>query len=205
MCAKKVFLLVSGEQPKIFPDLSQYDLVCATDRAYLTLKKHNIIPDFIAGDFDSLKVFPKGIEMIHTPDQDFTDFHKILAILHQKGYRDIDVYGASGREQDHFLGNLSNAIKWKNRLNLTFFDDYGFYFLAKNQEIITHCKNKTISLIPFPEVRKITTKGLAYPLHNEDLVFGKRIGTRNKALEDTIEISFESGELFVFINKNIDE
>ena len=205
MLTRKVFLLLSGEQPNNFPDMSQYEVVCATDRAYMTLKSRHLKPDFIAGDFDSLKELPNGVETIHTPDQDFTDFHKILAILHEKGYQDIDVYGASGREQDHFLGNLSNAIKWKEKLKLTFFDNYGYYFLADNYVTVSNCKNKTVSLIPFPKATKIKTKGLSYPLNNEDLHFGERIGTRNKAEDDTIEISFESGHLFVFINNDIDE
>jgi thiamine pyrophosphokinase len=60
--------------------------------------------------------------------------------------------------------------------------------------------HKTVSLIPFPTATEITTKGLQYSLNKEDLVFGKRIGTRNKAIEKQICINFTSGNLFVFVN-----
>ena len=200
MKSKKVFLLLNGELPKQIPDLEKYNLICATDGAYNYLKKNNITPDFIAGDFDSIENIPNNIEIIETTNQDFTDFYKILKILFDKGFTEIDVFGASGKEQDHFLGNLHTAIQWKEKLNLTFFDNYGRYFLADKSSLITDCKSKTISLVPFPKATNIITSGLKYQLNNEDLVFGKRIGTRNKAIENDVKITFKSGELFIFIN-----
>ena len=200
MQTKKVFLLLNGEVPKKLPTLSQYEVICATDGAYQYLKQQKITPHFISGDFDSLENIPKEIEVIETPDQNFTDFDKILKILFKKGFKNIDVFGASGKEQDHFLGNLNTVIQWKEKLKLTFFDNHGYYFLADNNTVVKNCKDKTVSLIPFPETKGITTSGLQYSLDKEDLVFGKRIGTRNKAIENKIEISFKAGTLFIFIN-----
>ncbi|WP_373941397.1 hypothetical protein OEG92_17180 [Polaribacter sejongensis] len=57
-----------------------------------------------------------------------------------------------------------------------------------------------VSLVPFPTATNISTEGLQYPLIKEDLSFGERIGTRNKATNNEIKITFESGELFIFIN-----
>lgn len=74
------------------------------------------------------------------------------------------------------------------------------YFLADKKTTINNCKHKIVSLIPFAEATEITTKGLQYGLNKEDLIFGKRIGTRNKAIENQIEVSFKSGNLFIFIN-----
>ena len=58
MKSKKVFLLLNGDKPKILPDLSIYNLICATDGAYQFLKENNINPNFISGDFDSLTTIP---------------------------------------------------------------------------------------------------------------------------------------------------
>ena len=173
MTNKKAFLLLNGVFPKKLPNLNDYNIICATDGAYQHLKKHNIIPNFIAGDFDSLENIPNNIEAIHTPNQDFTDFDKTLQILFDKDFYNIDVYGASGQEQDHFLGNLDTAIRWKSKLKINFFDDYSRYFLADKYTKITHCKDKIISLIPFPKVSNIQTKGLQYQLNNESLIFGR--------------------------------
>ena len=200
MKIKKVFLLLNGETPNEVPDISNYDMICATDGAYQYLKKHNISPNFIAGDFDSLQGIPKEIEVIKTPNQDFTDFDKILQILFDKEFTHIDVFGASGKEQDHFLGNLHTAIQFKEKLKLTFIDNHSRYFLADKSTKISDCKDKIVSLIPFPKATNIITEGLEYQLNNEDLVFGERIGTRNKGIQDTVKVTFKNGELFIFIS-----
>ncbi|WP_435416321.1 thiamine diphosphokinase [Polaribacter aestuariivivens] len=200
MKTNRVFLLLNGEKPNQLPNLSIYDMICATDGAYQYLKNNEIIPDFISGDFDSIKDIPDIIEIISTPNQDFTDFDKILQILFEKGFYTIDVFGASGKEQDHFLGNLHTALQWKEKLKLTFFDNHGKYFLAQKTTTIIDVLDKTISLIPFPKTTNIVTKGLKYSLNNETLDFGKRIGTRNKAIENNVSITFKSGNLLIFIN-----
>jgi len=200
MNEKKVFLLINGEEPNQIPDLTKYNLICATDGAYQFLEKNNITPNFISGDFDSVKTLPEHIEVIHTPNQNYTDFDKILQILLERGYKNIHVFGASGKEQDHFLGNLHTAIQWEKKLKLTFFDNHGAYFLADNITELSNCKGKTVSLVPFPKATSIVTKGLQYPLNKEVLSFGGRIGTRNKAIENEVTITFETGCLFIFIN-----
>lgn len=200
MNEKKVFLLLNGEAPNKIPNLKGYNVICATDGAYQFLKKHSITPDFISGDFDSLQTIPSNIEVINTPNQNYTDFDKILKILFEKNYKNIDVFGASGKEQDHFLGNLNSAISWKAKLNIMFFDNHGYYFLADKSTELFNCKGKTISLVPLAVATGIVTKGLQYPLNDEELTFGSRIGTRNLAIEDTISITFKTGHLFIFIN-----
>lgn len=200
MNSKKVFLLLNGEPPLKMPDLTSYAVICATDGAFNILKQQNITPDFISGDFDSLKSLPKNIEVISTPNQDFTDFDKILQILFNRSFIDIHVFGGSGKEQDHFLGNLHTALQWQDKLNVTFFDNHGFYFLANKKVKLSNCKGKNVSLFPFPKATGILTKGLQYALKNESLFFGGKIGTRNKAVKDDIEITFETGDLFLFVN-----
>ena len=196
----KVFLLLNGDKPNQLPNLDEYKLICATDGAYKYLEENNISPNFVSGDFDSLNIFPKEIDFIETPNQDFTDFDKILQILFDKGFYHIDVYGASGSEQDHFLGNLHTAVQWQYKLKLTFFDNHSMYYLADKRTIIKNCKEKIVSLIPFPEAKQITTQGLQYPLEKGNLTFGERIGSRNKAIKNEVGISFTEGNLFIFIN-----
>ena len=200
---QKVFLLLNGEAPKNIPDFKNVDFICTTDGGFNTLKKWGITPDLITGDFDSSSHHPKEVETLHTPNQDFTDFDKMLTILHQRGYKMIDIYGASGKEQDHFLGNLHTALVWKDRLELTFFDDYGRYFFAKNNTTLSNVKDKTISLVPFPETKNITTNGLQYPLINENLSFLHRIGTRNRAIKNNVSIRFKEGNLLLFVNNRV--
>lgn len=200
MKTKKAFVLLNGSEPSIFPNLSEYDIVCAIDGAYNHFETKNIIPDLVTGDFDSIQNIPSSVEIINTPDQNFTDFDKALMILKERGFVTIDVYGGSGKEHDHFLGNISTALQWKAILNITFFDDFGSYFFIKKNIKLTNLKGRNISLIPFPIAHEIITEGLLYPIKNETLTFGKRIGTRNIASENEIKISFKSGELLIYVS-----
>jgi thiamine pyrophosphokinase len=202
MKTKKAFILLNGSEPEKFPDLSDYDIVCAIDGAYNYFVTKNIVPDLVTGDFDSIHKIPNTIEVINTPNQYFTDFEKALQILKHRGFYCIDVYGGSGKEHDHFLGNISTALQWKIGLNITFYDDFGKYFFIEDSFIGNDLLNRTISLIPLPIASGIISKGLLYPLNYETLTFGERIGTRNKACEDEVQITVEDGNLLIYISNN---
>lgn len=199
----KVILFLNGEIPNNIPDLSNYKKIFCTDGAYLYLKKLNINPDIISGDFDSIRIeeleISPNTKIISTPDQEFTDFEKALQIIIENNFNTVDVFGASGKQQDHFLGNLNVAYKFKDNLKIKFYDNYSTYYFLENNNHIQDVLDKTISLYPFPEAKGITTTGLLYPLKNESLSILNRIGTRNKAVENIININFKSGSLIIFI------
>ena len=206
----KALLFINGDSPKTIPNLSGYDLIACTDGAFHYLKQLKFPLDkldFISGDFDSHKIEEEIIqqaqnhqfEIIETPDQNKTDFHKALELILKKGFENIDVYGGSGGEQDHFLGNLSVAYAFKDKLNLQFFDEYSsYYFIPKNFSI-SDVKGKMISLMPFPIAKNIETKGLKWPLNREDLILGERIGTRNIAENKDVTIKYKKGDLLIFV------
>lgn len=206
----KALLFINGVPPKTFPDLENYSLIACSDGSFHYLKE-NGFPldqlDFISGDFDSHAGTDENVyqeKFIHTPDQNKTDFEKSLEIIKEKGFKSIDVYGGSGGEMDHFLGNLTVAFKFKEDLEITFFDEYSKYFFAPNILVLNKVKNKLISLYPFPSATYVTTTGLNWSLQNETLDITNRIGTRNFAKENNVSIEFESGNLVVFIgNKDL--
>ncbi len=209
---KKALLFINGEPPKKFPNLSDYELIACTDGAFHYLKQFKFQLDkldFISGDFDSHNIEEEIIqqaqnhsfEIIETPDQNKTDFHKALELILKKGFENIDVYGGSGGEQDHFLGNLSVAYAFKDKLNLQFFDEYSSYYFVPKNFSISDVKGKMISLMPFPIAKNIETKGLKWPLNREDLMLGERIGTRNVADSQEVSIQYKEGDLLIFVGK----
>jgi thiamine pyrophosphokinase len=60
--------------------------------------------------------------------------------------------------------------------------------------------NKTISILPFPKIENIKSKGLLFELDHTSLELGDIISVRNKAVSDQIEITFESGCAIMFVN-----
>ena len=207
---KKALLFINGDSPKTIPNLSGYDLIACADGAFHYLKQLKFPLDkldFISGDFDSHKIEEEIIqqaqnhsfEIIETPDQNKTDFHKALEIIIEKGFENSDVLGRSGGEQDHFLGNLSVAFAFKDKENLSFFDKHSSYYFIPKKFTISDVKGKMISLMPFPIAKNIETKGLKWPLYKEDLILGERIGTRNIAENKDVTIKYNQGDLLIFV------
>ncbi|EFK33112.1 Thiamine pyrophosphokinase [Chryseobacterium gleum] len=201
----KALLFINGDAPKSLPDLNNYGLIACTDGAFHYLKRMGFPMDrldFISGDFDSHSGSDENIydeKFIHTPDQNQTDFYKALDIILERGVNKVDIFGGSGGEQDHFLGNLTVAYAFKDRMELKFYDEYSeYYFIPKNFKV-EGVQNKMISLYPFPVAENIVTKGLNWPLENENLSIISRIGTRNFAVEDEVVIGYEKGDLLIFI------
>ncbi|PIE50212.1 MAG: thiamine diphosphokinase [Flavobacteriales bacterium] len=203
----KAILFINGDAPTQIPHWEGFDMVACTDGALHYLLKLNFPVeklDFISGDFDShigehIEIDEK--KFIPTPDQSQTDFHKALAILMEKGVKEVQVYGASGGEQDHFLGNLTTVYQFKKDLDIRLFDEYSHYFFLDKKHQLRDVKHKMISLYPFPFAENITTKGLHWDLKGQNLSLTEKISTRNYADANTVDIQFEKGEVLVFIGK----
>ena len=204
---KTALLFINGTPPKNLPNTEGYAIIACIDGAFHYLKEKNFSLeklDFISGDFDSHSGIDENIyheKFIFTPDQNFTDFQKALDILKSKGIKKIDVYGGSGGEQDHFLGNLHVAFLFKDLMEITFYDEFSSYFFIPKDFEINNVEGKMVSLLPFPKVENLVTDGLNWELKNEDLEITKRIGTRNFATKSTVKISYSDGDLLVFIGQ----
>lgn len=210
--SKKALLFINGKPPKQFPDLEDFGLIACTDGAFHYLKEKNFPLeklDFISGDFDSHAAREEieklsndySFEIIFTPNQDLTDFHKALTIILDKGFEEVSVYGGSGGEQDHYLGNLHTAFVFKDQLKIIFFDEFSTYFFIPKHFTANQVQGKMISLVPFPSAENVTTKGLNWSFSYENISLTTRIGTRNFAKEDSIEISYETGTILLFIGR----
>ena len=202
----KALLFINGEPPKNIPEIKDYDLIACTDGAFHYLREKNFsldLLDFISGDFDSYEESEKIVseKLIHTPDQNKTDFHKALEIIIEKGFYEVDVYGGSGGEQDHYLGNLTVAYLFRNKMEITFYDEYSKYFFIPNEFEAQNILGKIVSLVPYPIAENVVTRGLNWPLFGEELSMTGRIGTRNFAVEDTLTCSYGNGAILLFIGK----
>ena len=204
---KTALLFINGTPPKNLPNTEGYAIIACIDGAFHYLKGKNFTLeklDFISGDFDSHSGIDENIyheKFIFTPDQNFTDFQKALDILKNKDVKKVDVYGGSGGEQDHFLGNLHVAFLFKDLMEITFYDEFSSYFFIPKDFEINNVEGKMVSLLPFPKVENLVTDGLNWELKNEDLQITKRIGTRNFATKSTVKISYSDGDLLVFIGQ----
>ncbi|XP_013164575.1 PREDICTED: thiamin pyrophosphokinase 1 [Papilio xuthus] len=161
------------------------------------------LPDLVTGDFDSItdeilqKYKKKGCKIIHTPDQDHTDFTKALMELNKycTEYKTeikhaVAIAQASGRI-DQILGNVQTLYLAKLNLLPTtkvyiMSDDSISWLLFPGEHIIfipeetRKHKRSWCSLVPMGEIcDSVTTSGLKWNLENTRLKFGELVSTSN--------------------------
>lgn len=176
-------------------------LFIAADGGALVAEKMSLQPDIIIGDLDSYT--PDGTEraeVIRVPDQESNDLEKALHEAVKRGAKTAVVFGATGKQLDHTLKNLSVLLRFHPIL-----DDIRFKDRYSEMEIITSPFKRTmepgttISLFPLSgTVHGITTRGLKYPLYGEELKNGSRDGDSNVVTESVVEIDYEEGDLLLF-------
>jgi thiamine pyrophosphokinase len=178
--------------------------ILALDGALPRLTALGIKVDEVLGDFDSMPLWEQEtalqqpIRVVHAPNQDKTDLEKGLDFLLEEGHQAANIVWATGRRADHHFANLSNMVKYTGRLNLNMLDDFSRIYPLPRHFRKWYPKGTVISLLPMGRVDGIHTQNLLYPLHNEALELGIRIGTSNEVLEEGwVEITHSSGQLLL--------
>ena len=188
------------------------DLVIAADSGANIAAFCGIIPDRIVGDLDSIapetREFMEGKNVpfeVYPAEKDMTDTELCLKDIPSDAQTTI-VCSFSGRP-DHALSIMMLAVKaHAEGRDITLTDGVNdFIPMCGPDEIcISGLQNPdslAISLIPFTEVKGVTTEGLYYKLENSDLVPGSSLSVSNKVGKDTdsFRISVKHGKLGVMI------
>lgn len=204
---KKTILFLNGDVPNwdlIEEYINKDDYIICADGGANKIVNFNIIPKIILGDLDSITsknkkhFINKGVILKKISEQETTDFEKALMYILNNSLDNIIVFGAVSSRPDHTLNNFSVLKRYSKKLKITVIDKK-FEILYINKKITLNTKKgNIISLMPMPLAKSVSTYGLEYSLHDEDLEFGKREGTLNKAKTNEISISFKSGHLLLF-------
>lgn len=173
--------------------------IVALDGAADQLQECDIQPHIIIGDFDSIETPPapqknREIEIVHSPNQNFTDLEKAIRHCDEKGARSITIVNALGGRMDHTLWNMRLLRRYyKSSRSLT--------VIADDQQLSYH-KDETIQLNGIPGKNcgifaapkaTVTSKGLTYDMDDYELQYGHQESVANtiKDTEVTLEIHGE--------------
>ena len=160
---------------------------------------HGLTPWRIVGDGDSLSEEAKSryADIIRiNPDQETNDQTKAVEYLASKGYRDIAIVAATGRREDHTLGNISLLIEYLRKgLNVRIYTDYGMMVACNGNQTFSSPKGSAVSIFGFG-TEGMTSEGLAYPIRDFSSWWQ---GTLNKTTADQFSITCQ-GDYIVFIN-----
>lgn len=157
------------------------------------------MPWRIVGDCDSMSAATKEKykEIIRRfPDQETNDQTKAITYLKNKGFRRIVILGATGRREDHTLGNISLLVDYlKQGIEARIYTDYGTFIPVKDSETF-HCPAGTqVSIFNFG-ASHLHAEGLRYPIRNFDSWWQ---GTLNETEKEQFTIHAH-GYLLLFIN-----
>lgn len=169
--------LVSDELDEAL--ISSADLVVAVDAGADALARAGLVPDLLVGDLDSisnqaladLRARGVQVEALRTA-KDETDTEAALRLLIARGADELIVYGALGGPRfDHMMGNvLLLGAPWLAGRKLRLLDGRHEVFLAHGDATITGRAGDIVSLLPLtPQVERVVTEGLHYPLAGETL------------------------------------
>lgn len=199
-------ILCNGRKPPlrlISNELERANLFIAADGGANHAEELGLIPDLIVGDLDSYRPAnpPESVEVILKPDQETNDLEKALWSALDRDVTTVSIYGATGDRIDQTLKNLSVLRQFHHRFeHIRFVDRHGELFLLPKTYRAKLPIGTTVSLIPLSSrVEGITTRGLQYPLNDEDLEIGERDGSSNRALEPEIRIEHKRGDLLLFV------
>ncbi len=202
--SEKAIIISAGTVEKI--DVNEDDFVIAADGGYDRAKKHGISVDLAVGDMDSVKAEPpKGIECITLkPDKDFTDTEFALRVALLRGYKKIDIYGATGTRLDHTLANIFMLKRFSAKDNEIRIIDKNNVIIAINREYtLLKMKGKTVSFLPADSVASgVTLKGFLFPLDDENVEIGTTLTVSNVVTEDEALVKVKKGTLIMMVSED---
>ncbi len=186
--------------------------IIAVDKGLEALNKINLSPNYIIGDFDSVRkeILEKynrdDIKIIKlNPEKDYSDTHMALKLAIELKSNEVYIVGALGNRIDHAIANihvmkeaLDIGIKCKiidknNNIEL----------ITTGENQVQKTEYKYVSLIPLTtQVTGITLKGFKYPLVNAQLSIGHSIGVSNEIIKQKATIVIKEGILIQISSKD---
>ena len=181
--------------PRTTELLKQAERIICCDGAAEKLLRFGLEPDVIVGDLDSLAFQLKqkfSDKIVHVSEQESNDLSKAFRYCRSKGYGDVVILGATGKREDHTLGNLSLLTVYAEDLpNIRMVTDHGEFFVIFEGGTFPSVKGEQISIISMDGNLVIhNSENLKYPVKDLKLSYWYQ-ATLNEALSDTFTLEFE--------------
>lgn len=199
-------ILANGDfpaSPHSLGILQEAERVVCCDGAAQALLAHGIEPDAVIGDLDSLNDELKERlcgRIIHVAEQDTNDLNKAFRYCLSKGWLDIIILGATGKREDHTLGNISLLADFAKQVPaIRMVTDYGLFLPMLASGTISCTPGQQVSIFALEADTPIVSHGLKYPLNG---LAPRRWweATLNEALGDSFTLEFPKGKsLLLFL------
>ncbi|GHU87390.1 thiamine pyrophosphokinase [Bacteroidia bacterium] len=199
----KTIILANGTFPEHEIPLSflqHAERIICCDGGTENLLKSGLEPSFIVGDLDSLSENIKthySPILNHDPDQETNDLTKAVHFCVKNGWKEITILGATGKREDHSLGNISLLADYTMKARVQMLTDYGVFTSMNSSATFESFRGQQISIFSLTPPTLFTTSNLQYPLDKKELTSWWQ-GTLNEATEDHFNIEINQGKVLIF-------
>jgi len=175
------------------------DRIICCDGAAEALLQNGLQPMMVIGDGDSLSQEKQKLlsdRMICDAEQETNDLTKAVHYAISQNYKRLLILGATGKREDHTIGNISLLADYMDIANVCMLTNYGTLVPVKGNAIFTSCPGQQISIFCMDR-QPLTFYGLKWPVKNR-IINRWWEATLNEALSDRFEIQ-TTGKVIVFL------
>lgn len=195
----ETIILANGEfpvNPLALALLEACPYVVCCDGAANNYIRSGRIPAAIVGDGDSL--LPEMKEeysyLIHSQaEQETNDLSKAFRFCLSQGRKNILILGATGKREDHTLGNISLLTDYMELARVGMLTNYGIFTPIKADSEFQSYQGQQVSVFNM-ESTELSAKGLVYPL---SVFTNWWQGTLNEASGNSFTI-YTNGKVLIF-------
>lgn len=197
----------------------KYDFLIAADSGMDFLYRNKIVPNVVAGDFDSVDADAyesfvregamqnERIEVLRlNPIKDDTDTEFVVREAIRRGATDITILGGTGTRLDHVMGNVHLlGIGMEQGIQIELLDSHNRIRMTANQIVIHKGQQfgDYVSVLPFAGVAKgVTLQGFKYPLENATMTSFSSLGISNEIVAESATIEVKHGIVLVIESRD---
>lgn len=166
------------------------------------------LPDVVIGDLDSLPGRYRTMfadRLVRVEEQETNDLTKAFSYVmaHLSGIRDIHLLAATGRREDHTIGNLSLLMEYHRQFDLReirvdMVSDFSTMTALTDSASLTVGTGRRISIFTPDNSLKIKSEGLQWP--TDGVVFDNWWkASLNRACRDEITLNFSHPSMALLI------
>jgi thiamine pyrophosphokinase len=181
--------------------LRNAEVIVCCDGSAESLIDAGFTPDAIVGDMDSLPpdLADRYSDILH-PDrnQETNDLTKAVEWCREMYYNEITILGATGKREDHTLGNISLLAEYAGFVDVQMITDTGIFIPFNKSCTIQSFKKQQVSIFSIDPNTEITSAGLKYPL-NRMKINNWWVATLNESTGESFSLDFTDGKVIVYL------
>ncbi len=154
-------------------------------------------PDVVIGDGDSIDDFTTlTAQLVIDDSQETNDLTKAIHYIYSVGKRRVCILGATGKREDHTLGNISLLLDYMRLgVDVVMVSDYGTFLPARLRTEFACTQGQQVSVFNLGS-QSLRYEGLLYPAPPRITSWWQ--GTLNECLSSTFAV-IADGEYIVYL------